>query len=112
MERPSYKHSLIVACASSCESESNKLYILTAAGVIEGTYISTKTEENLKSDITYNFFDSLDINAREISNSPSESILLKDAVVKSSSQEFSFEYLHVFIDDIIAITIGNTAKSS
>lgn len=111
MDKPNYKHSLIMACASACKSAQNKIYILTAAGIIEGTYISSGTEESLKSDVVYNFHNGLDKSARKISDSPSEEILLKNAVVKSSSDQFSFEYLHVFIDDIIAVTIGNSSET-
>ena len=111
MDKPNYKYSLILSCAAACKSESDKLYVLTAAGVIEGTFINGDMEEKLKSDIVYNFHDGLDKNARKISNSPSEAILLKNAVIKSSSEKFCFEHLHVFIEDIIAVTLGNSSET-
>lgn len=113
MDKISYKYSLVMAYASSCNPKNgDRLFITTSAGIIEGTFVNSDIEESLKSDIVYNFFDGIDKNARKISDSPSDAILLKDAVVKSHSQEFNFKFLHVFINEIVAITIGNTSESA
>jgi hypothetical protein len=83
------------------------LVLITAAGQITGTPL-LKADKNNE---TENFLiDSVFLEAAETYKSISSDdsfILLKDAVLKTSTCDISYRILYVFTDNIIAASIGN-----
>ena len=119
--QPSYKEALVLSTASTIalkndkfDFSQNSLIVVTAAGTIYGTLISDAftpddIQKSLADDSVYQIFKNLDIKAKKVTNGLSASILLKDAVmINSSGVKNLFKYLFVFVDDIIAVSFGNT----
>lgn len=119
--QPSYKEALVLSTASTIaikndkfDFSQNSLIVVTAAGTIYGTLISDAftpddIKKSLADDSVYQIFKNLDIKAKKVTNGLSASILLKDAVmINSSGVKNLFKYLFVFVDDIIAVSFGNT----
>lgn len=119
--QPSYKEALVLSTASTIaikndkfDFSQNSLIVVTAAGAIYGTLISDAftpddIKKSLADDSVYQIFKNLDIKAKKVTDGLSASILLKDAVmINSSGVKNLFKYLFVFVDDIIAVSFGNT----
>lgn len=99
---------------TSIDVSQNDLIILTAAGTISGTFIPISSKENdIENDIEYKLIKAIHSNALEVCKDPDKVILLKDVTLLTATgfNQF-FKYLHVFTDDIIAITIGNVTDHS
>lgn len=92
--------------------KNNKLVIVTAAGIIQGNLVSNETESSIEimKAITNKFIDDY----REESNIPKGALLdgndgcllLEDVMLTCGSTVFPFQFLTVFFDQIIAVTIG------
>lgn len=109
------KEALTLAAAATTSLENdqidltqNSLIIVTPAGVITGTYVSKTIEDSLNDDAAYAVFKGIEVEARKLCKGPLGSILLKDAsLTTSQGLQHSFNFLHVFLEDIIALSIGN-----
>jgi len=96
--------------------ETNKLYLLTSIGMVTGCPISLKTlKQNTPSSIifksAFTAFDTV-MSERKVPDSDEKFILLKDVTVSNGTFNFTFEYLVVFVDQIIGATIGRVASNS
>lgn len=90
----------------------NALIAVTAAGTIKGTYVSETIQETLKEDTNFLFFNNIDVIAKENSTEPPNSILLKDVtLISGNGIKTRFNYLFVFIDDIIALSFGDLQQN-
>lgn len=91
----------------SISATNDMLILITAAGQITGTPLLKADNPDAKQTITDGIF--LET-AKTYSNETKEDsfLLLKNAVLQTSSGAVSYRYLYVFTDDIIAATIGNT----
>lgn len=86
----------------------NSLIMVTSAGVITGTYVFDKMEESLQDDLSYLTFKNIGDIAAESYDDSQKAILLKDATLTTGQGVKShFNYLYVFIEDILALTYGN-----
>lgn len=86
----------------------NSLIAVTAAGTIYGTYVSEDMKKTLANDTSYLLFENISSLAQEHCADPSKAILLKDAVlVTSNGIKNTFNFLYLFIEDILAISFGN-----
>lgn len=97
---------------SSLKTESidlteNQLILVTPAGTMTGTFVSSELEEELKDDISFNFMKQISNNASKNCSNSQDVILLKDVSLVSSNVNQFFKYLFVFTEDIIAISLGS-----
>lgn len=90
----------------SIESKNNSLILITAAGQITGTFLLESNSSDSKEQMTDNFFIGAGHAYTEHTKEQSF-ILLKDAILRTSTEKFTYSYLYVFTDDIIAVTIAN-----
>ncbi len=90
----------------------NSLIAVTAAGVIVGTYVSDQVKESLKNDLTYLSFENIGTLAAESCDDTQKAILLKNATL-TTGQGFKsfFNYLYVFVEDILALSYGNPSDN-
>ncbi len=88
----------------------NSLIVVTSAGVIHGTYVSDQMKETLQNDLTYLTFENIGTLATESYSGTQKAILLKNAALTTSQGVKSlFNYLYVFVEDILALYYGNIA---
>ncbi len=114
-----YKQALILSTLAAISVKNDKidisqnaLIIITAAGIITGTYVSKEMANSLNDDVTYAAFISIDKNAKEKFGDSFDFILLKDVtMITSMGVRNSFKCLHVFIDEIIALSFGNISQN-
>ena len=118
---PSFKKDLIQYYSILTNSEKlgdNKLILVTAAGIICGTLIQfNEFESNDTKDaeliayITHQHAKEYCSKHRLSSDVPLQGcdggVGLKDVTIKSANDTFSFPFLFIFYDQIIAATIGN-----
>lgn len=110
-----YKEALTISTISvlstksdSVDCTNNQLIAVTAAGTILGTYVSESIKESLKTNADYLVFETIGNIASENTNEPSASILLKDVTLFSNNgPKTCFKFLHLFMNDIIALSLGN-----
>lgn len=90
----------------------NSLIAVTAAGVIVGTYVSDQMKESLKNDLTYLTFENIGAIAAESCDDTQKAILLKDVTLTTGQGTKSFfNYLYVFVEDILALSCGNITEN-
>lgn len=86
----------------------NSLIAVTAAGIIIGTYVSDEVKKTLENDLTYITFENMRTLADESGDNISAAILLKDVtLITHQGSKNSFNFLYLFIEDIIALSYGN-----
>ena len=86
----------------------NSLIVITAAGIITGTYVSDQMKEKLENDAAYITFENINVLSKDFCEDTSNAILLKNVVLTTSNGfQNRFNYLYVFIDDILALSYGN-----
>ena len=89
----------------SISATNNALLLITAAGQITGTLMPTDNNPRTKPDAIDTLFGEV---VKVCSNDADDDVLLlKDAILKTSSGSITYRYLYVFTDDIIAATIAN-----
>lgn len=91
----------------------NKLLVLiTAAGQITGTPLQTSDELQVTDESELKGYVAgtiLSTASKVIEEHGADSfILLKDAVLKAPSYSINYQYLYVFTDDVIAVTVTNS----
>ena len=87
---------------------SNRLILVTSAGIITGDYVFDN-DQDYQDDPEFFIMDQISSQAEEFSSEPKNSILLSNVeILSANGTKFSFHYLHVFTDDIIGISFGNT----
>lgn len=100
--------SLLNTKSDSFDCSNNQLIAVTAAGTIFGTYVSESIKESLKADAGYLIFETIGNIASENANEPSASILLKDVtLISNNGPKTCFKFLYLFMNDIIALSLGN-----
>ena len=88
----------------------NSLIVITSAGVIYGTYVSDQMKATLQNDLTYLTFENIGTLATESSDGTQKAILLKNATLTTGQGVKSrFNYLYVFVEDVVALSYGNIA---
>ncbi len=115
----SYKESFVFATLATISLKTeqvdftnNSLIVVTAAGIITGTYVSDKMKEALEDNATYITFENIGTLAKESCDNTQKAILLTNAtLITSQGIENHFNYLYVFVDDILALSYGNLAKN-
>ena len=81
----------------SIESKNNSLILITAAGQITGTFLLESNSSDSKEQMTDNFF--IGAGHAYTENTKEQSfILLKDAILRTSTEKFTYSYLYVFTD--------------
>lgn len=86
----------------------NSLIVVTAAGVIVGTYVSDQIKASLENDLSYLTFENIHTIAKESYDNTHSPILLKDVdLITSQGSKSHFNYLFVFVEDILALSYGN-----
>lgn len=90
----------------------NSLIAVTAAGTILGTYVSEDMKKTLANDTSYLLFENISSLAQEHGSDTSSAILLKDAVLTTSQGiKNTFNFLYLFVEDILALSFGNCAPN-
>ncbi len=90
----------------------NSLIVVTAAGIILGTYVSGQVKESLENDPTYLTFENIGTLAAESCDDVQGAILLKDATLTTGQGlKTFFNYLYVFVEDILALSYGNPTNN-
>ena len=123
MEIKSFKKELIqkYSFLTTTEGmETNKVILVTAIGIIQGTFMllpdesettNTITNDLLMAKLTERFVDDYRSENKIAEDEPlpgnDGGICLKDVCIKSANTTFNLPFLFVFYDQIIAVTIGN-----
>lgn len=91
----------------------NSLIAVTAAGVIQGTYVSEVLQETLKEDIDYLTFSNIHTLAKEEYHDTSDAVLLKNVILTTGQGiKLHFNFLYLFVEDIIALSFGNCSDDN
>ncbi len=114
-----YKESFVFATLATIsvnteqiDLTNNSLIVVTAAGVITGTYVSDKMKEALEDDATYITFENIGTLAKKACDNAQKTILLTNVtLITSQGIENHFAYLYVFVDDILALSYGTFTKN-
>ena len=113
-QKYSGKESLLISTLATMSVKTDKmdfthndLIAVTAAGIIQGTFIPDDLKETFQNDPAFNIFDNIRVLAAENGDGSQKSILLKDATLTNHGMSYTFNYLHLFIDDIIALSFGH-----
>lgn len=123
MEIKSFKKELIqkYSFLTTTEGmETNKVVLVTAIGIIQGTFMlfpdesetsNTITNDLLMAKLTERFAEDYRSDNKIAEDMPlpgnDGGFCLKDVCIKSASATFNLPFLFVFYDQIIAATIGN-----
>lgn len=87
----------------SISGTNDLLVLITAAGQITGTPLQVIDESSPKAYISDKLFSTV---ANFFAEKEDDSfLLLKDAVLKTLGYDITYQYLYVFTDDIIAVTV-------
>lgn len=120
MEIPSLKKETVYgysAIPSIQALETNKLTLVTAAGIIIGTPVKDDVDSDADADVEMlktvnstiidNYRHDNNIEENKPTSGNDGFIELKDVTLISGSTRSNFKFLNVFFDQIIAVTIAN-----
>lgn len=117
--KPTFKQALVISTATIPQRitdpnlSKNHLVVVTAAGIIFGDYVTESLEKELHNDLSFNLINTLRNTAAEISEGPQNCLLLKNVTLfNSSGLKFAFDYLNLFIDDIIGVSLGEIPSNN
>lgn len=107
------KEAIMLATLATLSIKNNKmdftnnlLVAVTAAGIIQGTPVFNQDKEALERDNSYLLFENIGTLAKEESSDSLGAILLQDATISNYGVKTTFNYLYLFIDDVIALSFG------
>lgn len=80
--------------------------LVTPAGTISGTFVSKELEKELENDAGFILMNSITKQSLNVCNQPLQTILLTNATLINTGITQHFKFLHVFVDDIIAVTFS------